>query len=119
MYRSSVFQITRAVMLSYLVSAVSVFILSWCLYVMKWEAAGSETAVRVVYFLSCLAGGFLSGKEFRERRLFWGILTGVLYAVVLLTVSQLTTGPGSSGILKIVVIFGICMAGGAAGSIFS
>ena len=74
---------------------------------------------QTLYFLSCLAGGFLSGKEFRERRLFWGILTGVLYAVILLTVSQLTTGPGSSGILKIVVIFGICMAGGAAGSIFS
>lgn len=106
-------------MLSYLVSALSVFFLSWCLYVMKWEAAGSETAVRIVYFLSCLAGGFLSGKEFRERRLFWGILTGFLYAVILFTVSQLTGGPGNSKILENALIFGICMSGGAVGSIFS
>lgn len=119
MYRSFVFQLTRSVALSYLVSAVSVFLLSWALYVMKWEAAGSKTAVQVVYFLSCLAGGFLSGKEFRERRLFWGLLTGLLYAVILLTVSQMTGGLGSSSGLEIAVIFGICLAGSALGSVFS
>lgn len=119
MYRSSVFLLARAVVLSYLVSAISVFLLSWGLYVMKWEAAGSETAVRSVYFLSCLAGGFLAGKEFRERRLFWGLLTGILYGVILLTVSQLTGGLGSSKALEIIILFGICLGGGAAGSIIS
>ena len=86
---------------------------------MKWEAAGSETAIRAVYFLSCLAGGFLSGKEFRERRLVWGLLTGVLYGLILLTVSQLTGGLGSSGILETVIVSGICLGGGAIGSIIS
>lgn len=119
MYRSSVFLLTRAVVLSYLFSAVSVFVLSWGLYVMKWEAAGSEMAIRSVYFLSCLAGGFLSGKEFRERRLFWGLLTGILYGGILLTVSQLTGGLGSSGMLEAVIVLGICLGGGAAGSIIS
>ena len=118
MYRSSVFRMIRSVALSWLVSAVSVLLLSWCLYVMKWEAAGSETAVRLVYFLSCLAGGFLAGREFRERRLLWGILCGILYALILLTVSQLTGGLGSSSALELAVIFAVCAGGGAAGSFF-
>lgn len=119
MYRSSVFRLIRTVAFAWLVSAAAVFLLSWCLYVMKWEAAGSEMAVRLVYFFSCLAGGFLAGREFRERRLLWGILCGLLYALILLTVSQLTGGLGSSSILEIAVIFAICAAGGAAGSFFS
>ena len=119
MYRSLIFRLTRSVIVCYLVSAVSVFLLSWCLYVMKWEAAGSETAVRLVYFLSCLAGGFLSGKEFRERRLFGGLLTGLLYGLILLTVSQLTGGLGSSSFFGVALVFGISLAGGAVGSIFS
>lgn len=119
MYRSSFFQLTRAVILGYLISAVSVFLLSWGLYVMKWEWAGSQLTIRIIYFLSCLAGGFLAGREFRERRLIWGILTGILYAVILVTVSQLTGGLGSSGLLEVVLVFGICIGGGAAGSIVS
>ncbi|MGN0294153.1 MAG: TIGR04086 family membrane protein [Lachnospiraceae bacterium] len=119
MYRSSVFRMIRPVALSWFVSAASVFLLSWCLYVMEWEAAGSEMAVRLVYFVSCLAGGFLAGREFRERRLLWGIFCGILYALILLTVSQLTGGLGSSSIPEIAVIFAICAGGGAAGSFFS
>lgn len=119
MYRSSIFLLTRSVVLAYLVSAAAVFLLSWGLYVMKWEAAGSETAIRSVYFLSCFAGGFLSGKEFRERRLLWGLLTGLLYGSILLTVSQLTGGLGSSGIWEIVIVFLICLGGSAVGSIVS
>ncbi len=119
MYRSFMFRLTRSVVFCYLISAVSVFLLSWCLYVMKWEAAGSVTAIRAVYFVSCLAGGFLAGKEFRERRLFWGLVTGMLYTLILLTVSQLTGGLGSSGIPEMALIFGICLAGGALGSFFS
>lgn len=119
MYRSFVFRLIRTAAFAYLISAASVFILSWALYVMKWEAAGSEMAVRLVYFLSCLGGGFLAGREFRERRLLWGILSGILYALILLTVSQLTGGLGSSSVPEIAVIFSICAAGGAAGSFFS
>lgn len=119
MYRSSIFLLTRAVILSFLVSAASVFLLSWGLYVMKWEAAGSETAIRCVYFLSCLAGGFLSGKEFRERRLVWGLLSGFLYGMILLTVSQLTGGLGSCEIWEIAIVLGLCLGGGAVGSIIS
>lgn len=119
MYRSFVFRLTRAILVSYLISAAAVFLLSWGLYVMKWEAAGSVSAIRAVYFLSCLSGGFLAGKEFRERRLFWGLAEGLLYGMILLTISQLTGGLGSSGAAQIAIVLGICLLGGAVGSIFS
>ncbi|MDO5409150.1 MAG: TIGR04086 family membrane protein [Lachnospiraceae bacterium] len=119
MRSSFLFRLTRAVVCSYLVSAVLVFLLSWGLYVMKWEAAGSKAAVHAVYFLACLAGGFLAGRQFVEKRLLWGLFTGLLYALVLITVSQLTGGPGSHQLPEIAVMTGICLAGGAFGSILS
>lgn len=118
-YQSSIFRLTRAVAVSYLISAAAVLILSWALYVMKWEGAGSETTIRGVYFIACTSGGFLAGKEFRQKRLFWGLLVGGLYAVILLTVSQLTGGLGSHGSLESILITGICLAGGGLGSFLS
>lgn len=119
MYQSSVFRLTRAIVVSYLVSAASVFLLSWALYVMKWEAAGSVIAVRIVYFIACLSGGILAGKEFRQRRILWGLLTGALYAGILLTVSQLTGGLGGCSTVETLLILGICISGGMAGSVLS
>lgn len=119
MYQSSVFRLTRAVVVSYLISAAAVFLLSWALYVMKWEAAGSVTAVRIVYFIACIAGGFLAGKEFVQRRLLWGILTGAVYAGILLTVSQLTGGMGSQDTAECLLVFGICLGGSILGSFIS
>lgn len=119
MYQSSFFRLTKAVVLGYLVSTVCVFLLSWGLYVMKWSWAGSEVTMRMVYGISCLAAGFLAGREFREKRMIWGIFSSILYAIIFLTVSQLTGGLGSSSLLEIFLFFGICIIGGAVGSIFS
>ena len=54
-----------------------------------------------------------------EKRLLWGLFTGLLYALVLITVSQLTGGPGSHQMPEIAVMTGICLAGGAFGSVLS
>lgn len=119
MNRPAAFGLIRSVILSYLVSTGGVLLLSWALYVMKWEGAGSILAVRVLYFLSCFAGGFLAGKEFRQNRLLWSLLTGMIYGMILFLVSQLTGGPGSASWFDVVILFLICLIGSGLGSICS
>lgn len=119
MYETMGMKLIRAVIVSYLTAAAAVLILSWALYVMQWQAAGSIWAVRIVYFLSCLAGGVTAGKTFRERRLLWGTLTGAVYGAVLLLVSFLAGGMEAAVFGKMFFVMLICLAGGALGSIIS
>ena len=72
----------------------------------------------VIYILSCLTGGFYMGRKGKTRRFLWGMGLGFGYAALLWAVTYLTEH--SAGDLKeAVLMFFICVLGGALGGMLS
>ena len=76
-------------------------------------------AAYIVYLLSSAIGGFFIGKCMEVKRLLWGVLLGLFYAVLLLVLSLIVRGNAQgiiqSGLLNTL----ICLGGGAIGAFLS
>lgn len=109
----------RSLLFAYLLSGVLILLMSFLLYKLKLKEAQINTAVYIIYVLACLIGGFLSGRAFRTRRFFWGLLTGVLYFVVLAIVSWLMKQGITADASRILTVLACCAAGGTLGGMMS
>ena len=109
----------RALLLSYLLSAALLVLLSFALY--KWKLKESQIGIAVwlVYVLACLAGGFLAGKLLRSRRFFWGLVSGLLYFLILLLLSFLMNRGTVPDLNRTLTVLGCCLAGGMLGGMIS
>ncbi len=109
----------KTLLLSYSITVILLVCFAFLMYQMKLGAAQAAWGVMVIYLIACAAGGFLTGKRMGSRRLFWGLVSGTLYFVVLLLLS-LIVGGGLQGELKDVLsVFAACLAGSAVGAAIS
>lgn len=108
----------RSLILSYILSGILLLALSFALYKLKIKEAQINMAVYIVYILACMAGGVLAGKAIRQKRFFWGLLSGLMYFVVLLAVSWvLKQDPLDTS--RILTVMACCAAGGTIGGMMS
>ena len=77
----------RSLLISYLLSGVLLASLAFALYKLRLSEGPVNLMVFAVYLAACLTGGFLAGRRIRQRRSFWGLLSGLLYFMVLFAVS--------------------------------
>lgn len=109
----------NSLLLSYILSGILLLGLSFALYKLKMREPQINGAVYAVYLLSCLAGGIMAGKMLRERRFFWGMLTGLLYFAILFFVSWLMKDGTFPDTSRLLTVMGCCIAGGTAGGMIS
>lgn len=109
----------RSLIISYVLSGILLLALSFALYKLKIKEAQINTAVYIVYLLACLAGGLLAGKAMRQRRFFWGLLSGLLYFVVLLAVSWILKQDLPLDTSRMLTVMACCAAGGTIGGMIS
>ncbi len=109
----------RSLIFSYVLSGILLLALSFALYKLKMKEAQINIAVYGVYILACLAGGLMAGKIIRQKRFFWGLLSGLLYFVVLLAVSWVLKQGNPLDITRMLTVMGCCAAGGTIGGMIS
>lgn len=109
----------RSLLFSYILSGILLLGLAFVLYKLKIKEAQINTAVYAVYIVSCLIGGFLAGKRIGQRRFFWGMLSGLLYFLVLFAVSWVMKDGGSFDMARVMTVMACCLAGGTAGGMMS
>lgn len=109
----------RSLLLSYILTGILLLLLSFALYKFRLKENQVVIAVHVIYVLTCLIGGFLVGKGIRQRRFFWGMMSGLLYFSLLLAVSYLMNRSLGSGTEQILTTLGICAFSGTVGGMFS
>lgn len=109
----------RSLIISYVLSGVFLLVLSFALYKLKIKEAQINMAVYLVYILACLIGGLAAGKAIRQKRFFWGLLSGLLYFVVLLAVSWVLKQGLPLDTSRILTVMGCCAAGGMIGGMIS
>ena len=104
---------------SYIVTVLLMFLLAFVLYKMKLSSSQASLGVTAIYLLSCAVGGFITGKQMRNRRLLWGLLSGALYFAVLLLLSLAVSGGLQGNLKNMVSVLAPCLIGSAAGAVIS
>lgn len=109
----------KALLFSYVITGVSLVVLSGLLYKFEWNARFVSAAIVAVYVFSTIAGGVVLGKLVRVRRFFWGFLLGVGYFVLLflITIVVYHSFSGNAGNLLTALI--LCAGGGMIGGMIS
>lgn len=109
----------KALAASYIMTGLLLVILSFVLYKLGLSENVVELGVVFIYLLSSAIGGFFIGKCMEVKRLLWGTLIGLCYAVILLILSLIARGNAQgiiqSGLLNTL----ICVGGGAIGAFLS
>ena len=72
-----------------------------------------------VYFAACFAGGFFTGRRVKNRRFFWGLLSGMFYFLVLFAASFAMDPKAAINAGRSLLVLGVCSLGGTLGGMFS
>ena len=79
--------ILRSLLLAYALSGICLLLLALMVFKLDIGQGIVTVGILVIYVVSCLAGGFLSGKLMRQNKYKWGFLVGLCYFVLLMIVS--------------------------------
>ncbi|MCI8464351.1 MAG: TIGR04086 family membrane protein [Lachnospiraceae bacterium] len=117
--KSRPLSLVRSLLFSYILTGILLLILSFLLYKMKLSRSQIHMGVYVVYVLSCLFGGFLAGKQIKNRRFLWGGLTGILYFTLLFLISLLLNQGIHVEVPGLLLNFVLCAGSGTIGGMLS
>ena len=111
--------ILKALLFSYAVTGAFLLLLAFLLFQFDLGEKPVVAGILAVYVLSCLLGGFMAGKIMRKDRYLWGMLTGLFYYLLLITVSFVVKGKWDMSLLHAVTTFFLCLGGGTLGGMLS
>lgn len=109
----------KALLFSYVVTGISLLLLSVLLYKFEWNEHLVSAAIVAVYVLSTVVGGIVIGKLVRTRRFFWGLLLGNLYFILLLIITIILYHSLSGNGLNMLTAWIPCTGGGMTGGMIS
>ena len=109
----------KALLFSYVVTGISLLLLSVLLYKFEWNEHLVSAAIVAVYVLSTVVGGIVIGKLVRTRRFFWGLLLGNLYFILLLVITIILYRSLSGNGLNMLTAWILCTGGGMTGGMVS
>ncbi len=86
---SPVSSLFKNLLISYLTTFLLLLLFSFLMLKTKPSLSMVSIGILVIYFLSCFLGGFLIGKQKKERKFLWGFCVGSSYFLLLVLLSLL------------------------------
>lgn len=111
--------VLKSLLFAYALTGLCLLFLAFLLFRFDLGEAPVAAGIIVVYVISCLFGGFMAGRIMRKDKYLWGILVGLCYFVLLLTVSFAVQGKWDMSIRHAVTTFFMCLGGGTLGGMLS
>ena len=105
----------RSLFISYALSALFLGALAFALYKLRLGESLVNLLIFAVYFAACFAGGFFTGRKVRNRRFFWGLLSGMFYFLILFAASWAMDPRASIQAARSLMVLGVCAFGGTLG----
>lgn len=105
----------KALVLASLISVGLLLVLAFVMLKLQPDTKVIELGIMVIYALSCLAGGWYSGRRMEKRKFLWGILLGALYFALLFLVSGMSKDGFQPEFLHSVIVCVVCCVGGMLG----
>lgn len=116
---TQVIQVLKALLASYIVTGILLFIVTLFLYKFEWDEQMVTAGIIAIYVLSTFVGGFIMGKLKETKKFLWGLVIGFLYFVLLFLISfavyRSFDGNGTSVITTLL----LCMGGGMLGGMIA
>ena len=109
----------RSLFISYVLSAIFLGVLAFALYKLRLGESLVNLLIFAVYFAACFAGGFFTGRRVRNRRFFWGLLSGLFYFLVLFAATFAMNPKAAIDAGRCLMVLGVCAMGGTLGGMFS
>lgn len=119
MVKSNLRIMVRTIFITYILTAVFLLILALSLYNFHLGENQVNIGVNIIYIAACLIGGLLAGKAAKRKRFAWGLLTGIVYFVILVAVSFLINKGIGSSVKELLLIFSMCAGSGTIGGMIS
>ena len=111
--------VLTSLLISYILTAVLLTLLAVLLYRFRLGEKQVSIGVNTVYIITCLIGGLAAVKIIRQRRFLWGLLTGLIYFLILLAVSYILQKGISGDTASVLKTLAMCAGGGMAGGMLS
>lgn len=109
----------RTIFVAYILTAVFLLVLAFSLYRFHLGENQVNMGVNAIYIAVCLLSGVIAGKMAKRKRFVWGLLTGIVYFLVLLAVSCLINKGIGSDMKELLLIFAMCAGSGTVGGMIS
>nr|WP_294494041.1 TIGR04086 family membrane protein [uncultured Mediterraneibacter sp.] len=113
------FSIVKALLCAYVVTGILLLILTLLLYKAGLSEENVNAGIILTYVISTFSGGFVIGKLTGVRKFLWGLLTGVVYFILLLLISLGVYHSLESGMTSLITTFLLCAGGGMLGGMVS
>lgn len=112
-------KIICAVVAAYVLTALLLFGLAFGMQKWQLDVKTAELLILFIYVLSCFAGGWYAGRKTERKKFLQGLLTGILYFVLLFLLSGLSDREIQSDLLQGILAFFVCAAGGMLGGMLA
>lgn len=113
------FHIAKALIFSYIVTAVILLLLSFILYKAQIPSGVVSVGVILAYILSTFVGGFFIGKKVEARKFIWGLVIGAIYFFIIIIISIILNKAAFGSAGSMVTVLGMCLLGGMLGGMIS
>lgn len=111
--------VIKSIIFAYIITGILLLLTAFLLYKMEPERSLVSIGILVIYVASCFVGGLLAGKGIRNRKFFWGMVTGMMYFLLLLGVSWISGGGIQSAAGQIFTTLLLCVGGGMLGGMLA
>ena len=112
-------RILKSLLCAYAATGIMLLILTLLLYKAGLSEENVNAGIILTYLISTFAGGFVIGKLMGVRKFLWGLLTGVLYSVLLLLISLGVYHSVQGEPVNLLTTFLLCAGGGMLGGMVS
>lgn len=112
-------QILKALLLSYIVTVIMLVLLTVLLYKMELGEKTVSAGIVGTYVLSTMIGGIFLGRKKKERRFLWGIVLGILYFLLLITITLGVYHTLNGSGINLITTLILCAGGGMTGGMIS
>ena len=101
-------KIAKVLVMEALISVAALCLFALILMRFQPSESGIRMGVRILYIIVNLIGGFLIGKIMKQKKFLWGVITGLIYFVIISIIScgrTLQTAIERSAVLRCQISF--------------
>lgn len=118
-FSSRVTFVLKSLLLSYLLTAGLLLLLSLLLYRFSLSERIVSVSITGIYVTVTFLAGFLAGKKEGSRKFLWGLLMGMLYFLILTLVSIAVNRSAPSLSVSFLTVLALCTGSGMLGGMLS
>ena len=107
--------VVQAMVVSYLLTAVSMLMLAFLLYQFDLKEAPVRIGIIAIYGVASFIGGLFIGKKIKHREFLWGLIVGLIYYMLHVVVSIVLGGIMPQNLLPVISLALVCMGSGMLG----